>query len=144
MKVRRKHDSLRLRITPTELEDLLGGKQVCERLDLSDGPVWEVAIFPNAEETSLRNFGPVVHLLLSREDQKKLAYPEVQGVYFTTNRSGIGLIRYFIEKDFPCIHPRAADALEGPSETFAPPPGFVAKDREALTPSTDNDIDLRL
>jgi hypothetical protein len=91
----------------------------------------------------LRNFGPVVHLLLSREDQKKLAYPEVQGVYFTTNRSGIGLIRYFIEKDFPCIHPRAADALEGPSETFAPPPGFVAKDREALTPSTDNDIDLR-
>ena len=144
MKVRWKHASLRLRITPTELEDLLGGEQVCERLDLSDGPVWEVAIFPNAEETSLRNFGPVVHLLLSREDQKKLAYPEVQGVYFTTNPSGIGLIRYFIEKDFPCIHPRAADALEGPSETFAPPPGFVAKDREALTPSTDNDIDLRL
>ena len=101
MKVRWKHDSLRLRITPTELEDLLGGEQICERLDLSDGPVWEVAIFPNAEETSLRNFGPVVHLLLSREDQKKLAYPEVQGVYFTTNPSGIGLIRYFIEKDFP-------------------------------------------
>jgi hypothetical protein len=100
---------------PTELEDLLGGEQICERLDLSDGPVWEVAILPNAEETRLRNFGPVVHLLLSREDQKKLAYPEVQGVYFTTNRSGSGLIRYFIEKDFPCIHPRAADALEGPS-----------------------------
>jgi len=38
------------------------------------------------------------------------------------------LIRYFIEKDFPCIHPRAADALEGPSETFAPPPGFVSKE----------------
>jgi hypothetical protein len=49
MKVRRKHDSLRLRITPTELEDLLGGEQICERLDLSDGPVWEVAIFPNAQ-----------------------------------------------------------------------------------------------
>jgi hypothetical protein len=120
MKVRWKHDSLRLRITPTELEDLLGGEQIRERLDLSDGLVWEVVIFPNAQETSLRNFGPVVHLLLSREDQKKLAYPEVQGVYFTINRSGSGLIRYFIEKDFPCIHPRAADALEGPSETFAP------------------------
>jgi hypothetical protein len=129
MKIRWKQDSLRLRITPTELKDLLGGEQICERLDLSDGPVWEVAIFPTSEEeTSIRNFGPVVHLLLSREDQMKLAYSEVQGVYFTTNRSGSGLIRYFIEKDFPCIHPRAADALEGSSETFAPPPGFVVKE----------------
>jgi hypothetical protein len=128
MKIRWKQDSLRLRITPTELKDLLGGEQICERLDLSDGPVWEVAIFPTSEEeTSIRNFGPVVHLLLSREDQMKLAYSEVQGVYFTTNRSGSGLIRYFIEKDFPCIHPRA-DALEGSSETFAPPPGFVVKE----------------
>ena len=126
MKVRWKHDSLRLRITPTELEDLLGGEQVCERFDLSDGPVWEVAICPNAKETSLRNFGPIVHLLLYREDQKKLAAPETEGVYFTTNRPDRGLIGYFIEKDFPCIHPRAADALEGPSETFAPPPGFVS------------------
>jgi hypothetical protein len=129
MKIRWKQDSLRLRITPTELKDLLGGEQICERLDLSDGPVWEVAIFPTSEEeTSIRNFGPVVHLLLSREDQMKLAYSEVQGVYFTTNRSGSGLIRYFIEKDFPCIHPRAADALEGSPETFAPPPGFVVKE----------------
>jgi hypothetical protein len=128
MKIRWKQDSLRLRITPTELKDLLGGEQICERLDLSAGPVWEVGIFPNSEETSIRNFGPVIHLLLSREDQKKLAYPEVQGVYFTTSRSGCGLIRYFIEKDFPCIHPRAADALEDHSETFAPPPGFAAKE----------------
>jgi hypothetical protein len=37
------------------------------------------------------------------------------------------LIRYFIEKDFPCVHRRAADALESPSETFAPPSSFVSK-----------------
>jgi hypothetical protein len=80
--------------TIDELESLLGGEQICERLDLSDGPVWEAAILPNAEETGLRNFGPVVHLLLSREDQKKLAYPKIQGVYFTTNRSDSGLIGY--------------------------------------------------
>jgi hypothetical protein len=129
MKIRWKKDSLRLRITPTELKDLLGGEQICERLDLSDGPVWEVAVFPDSEETSVRNFGPIVHLLLSREDQKKLACSEVQGVYFTTNRSSGGLIRYFIEKDFPCIHPRAADALEGPSETFAPTAGLRCQGR---------------
>ena len=128
MKVRWKHDSLRLRITPSELEDLLRGKQISERFDLSDGPVWEVAIHPNAEETNLRNVGPVVHLLISREDQKKLGDPETHGIYFTTHRSGRDLIRYFIEKDFPCIHPRAADAPEGPSETFPLPPGFVAEE----------------
>jgi hypothetical protein len=127
MKVRWKYDSLRLRITPTELKDLLDGKQISERLDLTGGRVWEVTISPNAEETGLGNFGPVVQLMLSREDQNKLASPETQGVYFTTNRSGGGLIRYFIEKDFPCVHPRAADALESPSETFAPPSSFVSK-----------------
>ena len=39
------------------------------------GRSWEVVICPNAEETGLRNFGPVVHLRLSREDQEKLAEP---------------------------------------------------------------------
>ena len=128
MKVRWKQDSLRLRITPSELEDLLRGKQISERFELSDGPVWEIAIHPNAEETNLRNVGSVVHLLISREDQKKLGAPENHGVYFTTHRSGHDLIRYFIEKDFPCIHPRAADGVEDPSETFAPPPGFVSRE----------------
>jgi hypothetical protein len=33
-------------------------------------------------------------------------------------------IRYFVEKDFPCVHPRPVDAMGEPSETFAPPPGF--------------------
>jgi hypothetical protein len=37
MKVRWKYDSLRLRITPTELKDLLGDKQISERLDLTGG-----------------------------------------------------------------------------------------------------------
>jgi hypothetical protein len=63
----------------------------------------------------------------SREDREKLAVPETEGVYFTTNRPDRGLIRYFIEKDFPCIHPRAAEALEGPSETFAPPPALFPR-----------------
>ena len=128
MKIRWKHDSLRLRITPTELKDLLGGKQISERFDLSAGSAWEAAICPNAEETSLRNIGSTVYLMLSQEDQNKLATAETQGVYFTKNRSGSGSIRYFIEKDFPCVHPRPADALESASETFAPPTGFVSKE----------------
>jgi hypothetical protein len=67
---------------------------------------------------------------VSREDQEKLAVPETEGVYFTTNRPDRGLISYFIEKDFPFIHPRAAHALKDPSETFVAPPGFVYKEHQ--------------
>jgi hypothetical protein len=35
--------------------------------------------------------------------------------------------RYFVEKDFPCAHPRTGDAMEKPSETFKPPAGFEAR-----------------
>ena len=126
MKVRWKYGSLRLRITPSELKDLLGGQQIFERFELSGGPVWEVAVCPSAEQTSLQNRGAKIQLLLSQEDQDKLASPETQGVYFLSDPSGHDSIRYFIEKDFPCIHPRAADALEVPSETFSPPPGLIS------------------
>jgi hypothetical protein len=126
MKVRWKYGSLRLRITPSELKDLLGGQQIFERFELSGGPVWEVSVYPSAEQTSLRNRGAKIELMLSQEDQNKLALPETQGVYFLTDPSNHDSIRYFIEKDFPCIHPRAADALEVPSETFSPPAGFIS------------------
>jgi hypothetical protein len=126
MKIRWKYGSMRLRITPSELKDLLGGKQISERFELSNGPVWEVAICPSAEQTGLRNRGAKIQLMLSQSDQKKLASAETQGVYFLTDPSDKDSVRYFIEKDFPCIHPRAAESLEAPSETFSPPPGFIS------------------
>jgi hypothetical protein len=46
-------------------------------------------------------------------------------VYFQTADSAP--FRYFIEKDFPCVHPRAAEALEPRTETFPPPPDFEAR-----------------
>jgi hypothetical protein len=121
MKVRWKQGSLRLRITPTELKDLLNGSEISERFDLPGRMIWKVAVTPNAKETSLENTGSVVHFLLSGEDQDKLALPETQGVYFTTHQSDDDFVSYFIEKDFPCLHPRPTGTLEGLSETFTPP-----------------------
>jgi hypothetical protein len=121
MKVRWKYDSLRLRITPTELKNLLDGRQIFERFDLSEEPVWEVILCPNAKETSLRNTGSVVRLMLSQQDQIKLMSPDIPGVYFTTNRPDGSSLRYFIEKDFPCVHARPLDSQESPTETFPSP-----------------------
>jgi hypothetical protein len=38
-----------------------------------------------------------------------------------------GELRFYIEKDFPCAHPRAGEAEEAPTPTFTPPPGFEAR-----------------
>ena len=70
-------------------------------------------------------------LLLSDADRLRLSASDTEGIYFEANQadftepgSGQGVFRYYIEKDFPCIHPRAGDAMEEPTETFLTPPHF--------------------
>jgi len=114
MKVRWTRDHLRLRITPSELEMILEGKPVTERFQLSGGPGWETAVVPAERATEL---------------------VWVEGVYF--DRAGDPPLRYFVEKDFPCAHPRAGRRNETPSETFKPPAGFEAREAAESEPWTN-------
>jgi len=111
--------SLRLRITPTELELLKRRQTVSEALAAAFG--WFVSIEPNLN-TLLRVDGPNVAVCLSDADVALLAEPEREGVYFATDHDPV--IRYFIEKDFPCVHPRPVETCEPQTETFRPPAGF--------------------
>ena len=125
MKIRWTATSVRLRITPTELYRLACGEAVEERLG-SAPRGWRATIVPDPAMTDLIFCGCEVRLCLSAADRDRLLSAETEGVYFQTNDSPP--LRYFIEKDFPCAHPRAADALEPVTETFAMPAGFaVAK-----------------
>ena len=125
MKVRWTNGSLRLRISPSELASLLRQETVAEKLAISTGgrniPDGGWAIFLGATDTDsyLNAFGTSVTLRLSQADRETLADPATEGVYNEKN----GTV-FYVEKDFPCVHPRAAEAAEPPSETFAPPPGF--------------------
>jgi hypothetical protein len=125
MKVRWTKASLRLRITPGELEALEAGKPVVERLQFGEGPGWEIAIIPSNAETDLVWVGGALQITLSLVDCGRLSSPEVEGVYF--QRLIEPLIRYFVEKDFPCAHPRTPDAMEPISDTFVPPTEFEAR-----------------
>jgi uncharacterized protein DUF7009 len=125
MKVRWSQDSLRLRITPSELQIILDGNPVTERFRLSGGSGWEAAIVPVENATELVWNEGVFQLRLSGGDRERLASPEAEGVYFSS--FGDQPLRYYVEKDFPCAHPRSADAMEKPGETFRPPPGFEAR-----------------
>ena len=65
-------------------------------------------------------------LALSAADRARLAAPDAEGVYFQSP----GGLRYVIEKDFPCVHPRGAEAREPVTETFQPPPDFERRKNE--------------
>jgi hypothetical protein len=125
MKVRWTKVSLRLRITPGELEALEAGEPVVERLQFGEGQGWETAIIPSDATTDLACVGGTVQITLSLADCCRLSNPEVEGIYF--QRAIEPLIRYFIEKDFPCAHLRAPDAMEPITDTFVPPTDFEAR-----------------
>lgn len=123
MKVRWREDSLRLRITPGELAALVAGEWVGEGAVFPGS--WSVRLGLGEESTLTAPQPGALVVTLSADDRDRLAEPEREGVYFTTES-----YRFFIEKDFPCAHPRPKEAQEA-TETFAPPPGFA--DRHKTT-----------
>lgn len=125
MKVRWSQNSLRLRVTPRELATITRGEEVREELRFPGGAAWRVAVRAGAQ-TALASEGNVVQVVLSPEDRECLAVPDAEGVYFQMPDG----LRYYVEKDFPCAHPRAAEALEPATETFAAPQGFEERKME--------------
>jgi|SRR5579871_950386 len=125
MKIRWTQDSVRFRISPTELETLLQGSTVSETLTLSGDNGWRAAILPGRPETTLTLQNGVLSIALAEAYLRRLAEPDIEGIYF--QQESDPPIRYYIEKDFPCAHPRASEAREPARETFAPPEGFLER-----------------
>jgi hypothetical protein len=122
MKVRWTQGSVRLRITPAELAALERGETVTE--EIAPGG-WRAVLEVSEGATHLEIAGIAVRLTLSHTDWRALSEPEREGVYFSENEPRP--LRYYVEKDFPCVHPRAVDALEPKTETFDAPLGFAEK-----------------
>ena len=97
---------MRLRITPPELEALRGGRQpVIASIGVG---IWEVFLEVGPWESQLLTRGAQIHVHLSMADLATLLEPSCEGVYLTR-----GDFAYYVEKDFPCEHPRPAEvALE--------------------------------
>jgi hypothetical protein len=119
MKIRWTSNSVRFRITPSELACIQRGEVVSETMCIAGAPTWCAAIVSTDDATSLWFEAGTLRLALSKTDSERLLEPDREGVYFQTGDASP--MRYFIEKDFPCAHPRAAGALEPETETFTPP-----------------------
>lgn len=119
MKVRWRENSLRLRITPEELATLQAGSAVTETALFPGG--WETTLCLSDASALLAQEPGALLLTLSPAALTELAQPETEGVYFTTEH-----YQFFVEKDFPCAHPRPSAAQES-TTTFAPPEGFAER-----------------
>ena len=135
MKIRWTNDSIRMRITPSEMEALRRNEIVRERLSFaSPENGWSAAILPGVAETSVQIVGGSLLIRLAYQDLHALCEPDCEGVYFTSQEDGIKdavvegsverAVRYYIEKDFPCVHPRTSETMEPSTETFPAPEGF--------------------
>jgi hypothetical protein len=122
MKVRWTGDSLRLRITPAELGALGRGETVCEDLAFRGGGGWAVRLDPSAAEAGVSWSDGVVRVGLTGRDVERLAAADAEGVYPHTPD-----LRLLVEKDFPCAHPHAPEAMEPATERFAPTPAFLER-----------------
>ena len=128
MKVRWSQGSLRLRVTPSELATLTRGEEIRDVICFPGGTAWSV-IVGSAAQTALTSENNTAHIALSAPDRERLAAPDAEGVYFQTPDG----LRYYVEKDFPCVHKRAAEALEPVTETFVAPQGFEERKLETET-----------
>ena len=128
MKVRWTSGSLRLRISPTELAGLERGEPLEERLRVPGalvGNSWTVLLLPGSKASEISASGNVVLFDISRADVEKLANPASEGIYcHRIAGDGTGEFSFYVEKDFPCVHPRPSEVSEPDAETFAPPVGF--------------------
>ncbi len=110
MKVRWTETSLRLRITPAELELLRDHRAVIATMSVG---AWQVFLKGGPWQTQLLTRGSQVHVHLSSADLAALLEPTCEGVYLTRDS-----FKYYVEKDFPCEHPRPVEvALEPALET---------------------------
>ena len=108
MKIRFTTSSLRVRITPNELEQIKNRESLELGFGIAGG--WKFRL-EAGEQTKLETRAGVVIFGLSSTDAILLTEPTREGIYFEANG-----IRFFIEKDFPCEHPRTN--LEESTPTF--------------------------
>jgi hypothetical protein len=100
------------------LETLKGDGIIRETLEISgSGIVWQAEVAQGVEkDSSLTYDGATLRMFLSKSDITRLANTDDEGIYFKKSD-----FRYYLEKDFPCVHPRAAEAEEPQTPTFSSP-----------------------
>jgi hypothetical protein len=120
MKLRIKSDSMRLRVSPSEVERLLRAGRIEETIQFAPNQdaklTYALEQAPSDQEISVRYRPQEVTVLLSAERARAWAEGEQVGIYGAVD-AGSAQLTLVVEKDFACLDLSDADN----ADTFANP-----------------------
>jgi hypothetical protein len=121
VKLRIKGNSLRLRVTRSELARLTAGECVAETIQLSPEPTAKLryALVSSAEtnDVSLRYQAGEIRVIVSPEQMRVWSDEGQVGIYTTIDFGKAGSLEIAVEKDFACLD----HSDEDNKDTFANP-----------------------
>jgi hypothetical protein len=124
MKLRIKGNSMRLRVSPSEMKRLLSEGRIEETIHFGPEPDARLAYALEQSvskvEMAVRYRPQEVTVILSTENARSWAEGDEVGIYGSFN-VGHGQLELVIEKDFACL-----DRREGNEDTFPNPKGAQA------------------
>lgn len=113
MKLRIRGNSLRFRLTQTEIADLANGIEVEETTDFGNGETFVYSIFPvEIEQIKATFYNGKIQISVPLDSAKNLAESDEVGI--SSNQNSLKIL---IEKDFTCLQPRG----EEDKDTFPHP-----------------------
>ncbi len=126
MKLRIKGNSLRLRLTRSEVAKLLDAGHVEETIHFSPEEqsrlTYSLRVEPDLTSATLRYQRPEVVVVLSTKEATSWAQDNQVGIYATVDLGPRGALDLIVEKDFACVDGSDADNLD----TFPNPAGVCA------------------
>jgi len=121
MKLRIKGNSLRLRVSPSEMERLQRAGRIEEIIHFAPDPdaklTYALEQAESKQEITVRYRPQEVTLALSKESVRKWAQTEQVGIYGAVD-VGFGQLAIAVEKDFACLdrsHPDNEDTFANPN-----------------------------
>lgn len=120
MKLRIKGNSLRLRVTPSEMAKLQAFEKIEERIQFGAAPGETLAysLYPSREarEVKVRFHAGEISVALPFAEMTEWNQVEQTGIYSTVDVGNGNLLDISIEKDFACL-----DREEDQADTFSNP-----------------------
>lgn len=116
MKLRIKGNSLRLRVTRSELTRLIDTGRIEETIHFGSSECSRLTYVlehePNLTGATIRYHPPEVVVVLPKNEARTWAESNLVGIYATVDLGSVGSLDLIVEKDFACLDLSDADNLD--------------------------------
>lgn len=121
MKLRLRGDSLRVRVSPSELDTLVAGGTVIDAVHFGPAPdqclrcevVIDASITDLDADLGGRDGGTLIRVRVPADALRRIAASDEVGLSASKSLGAAGTLALLFEKDFRCLVPRAGEDTEG-------------------------------